>query len=264
MLYYKGNADLNSQRILAIVGTRKATDYGKQMTETIIDGLQSYGVVVVSGLAYGIDYFAHKSALKFNQKTIGVVAHGLDRIYPAVHKPLAEKMINSGGILTEFNSETIPDKENFPARNRIVAGISDGVLLVESAAKGGALITASIADSYNREVFAVPGKVTDTYSAGCNFFIKTNKAYLAESADDIAYIMGWNQDAPKQKQNKLLLDLTPLERQLVNLLVQKGKVEIDSICNYLDLMPSEVSVILLELEFKGIIQALPGKVYRLN
>jgi DNA processing protein len=263
MLFYKGTADLNQSRVLAIVGTRKATEYGKAITEKLVEELAQYKVLVVSGLAYGIDYHAHKDALKHSMETVGVVGHGLDRIYPAAHKGLAEKMLQSGGLLTEFPSGTNPDRENFPARNRIVAGISDGVVLVESAISGGALITASVADSYNREVFAVPGRASDPYSEGCNHFIKTNKAYLTETAADIAYWMGWNQDKPAGKKHSHYEDLTPLEMSLVELLRQKDKLEIDAISAGLGLFSSEVSVILLELEFKGVVQALPGKIYRL-
>ena len=181
LLYYKGNVELNQTKILAIVGTRKASDYGKAITEEIISGLSQEGILIISGLAYGIDIYAHKAALKNNLNTIGVVGHGLDTIYPAIHKPVAEKMINQGGILTEFMSKTKMSPENFPARNRIVAGISDAVLIVEAAEKGGALITAEIANSYNRDVFAIPGRSIDTVSRGCNYLIKSNKAALVES-----------------------------------------------------------------------------------
>ena len=180
MLYYKGNADVNSQRVIAIVGTRRATNYGKSRCEEIIDDLKNRNVLVVSGLAYGIDSCAHRSSLEFGMNTIGVLGHGLDRIYPAHNRKLAEKMINQGGLLTEFFSNTNPDRENFPKRNRIVAGMSDAVLVIESAEKGGALITADIANSYNRDVFAFPGNINSKYSEGCNRLIKSHKAALIE------------------------------------------------------------------------------------
>src|SRR6185436_1217929 len=218
MLYYKGTADLNAQRIVAMVGSRSATEYGKSVTENLIADLKNIKVIIVSGLAYGIDICAHKAALKNEMETIGVLAHGLDRVYPGLHKSIAEKMIGHGGLLTEYLTETNPDKENFPQRNRIVAGISDAVIIIEAAKKGGALITAEIANNYNRDVFAVPGKLNDIYSEGCNHLIKINKAALIESSKDIEYIMGWEEKQIKKvksSQRNLFVELNPEEKSLV-------------------------------------------------
>lgn len=266
MLYYKGNYDLNSSRMLAIVGTRKATDYGKLITEQLVTALANKNICIVSGLAYGIDIGAHKAAIKNNSPTIGVMGNGLDRIYPPTHRQTAEKMITNGGLLTEYMSETNPDKENFPQRNRIIAGISDGIIVVEAAKKGGALITAYIADSYNRDVFAVPGKLTDIYSEGCNRLIKTNKAVLIESAEDVLYIMGWNDDTVAKKaviQKKLFIDLNEEEKIVMAVLEKKGAMHIDAICTTCELPMSKVAMNLLNMEFNGILKSMPGKLYEL-
>lgn len=264
MLYYKGRADLNHHRMIAIVGTRNASDYGKQITELITAELKEYDVIIVSGLAYGIDITAHKTALKNDMPTIGVLGHGLDRIYPALHKHTAEKMTEQGGLLTEFMTGTKPDKENFPQRNRIVAGMCDAVLVVEAAKTGGALITAEIANSYNRDVFAIPGRTSDTYSAGCNYFIKSNKAALVESASDIAAMMQWNiekQQPAKPKQRQLFIEMNAEEKLMLDLLMQNGKSHIDFITSSASLPVSKIAATLLSLEFKGAIKSLPGKMY---
>lgn len=266
ILYYKGNADLNQSRVIAIVGTRSATEYGKAMCEQLVNDLKNLNVLIVSGLAYGIDICAHKAALKNEMETIGVLGHGLDRLYPALHKSTADKMIEHGGLLSEYLSGTKPDKENFPERNRIVAGISDAVIVVEAAKSGGALITAEIANTYNRDVFAVPGKLNDTYSEGCNHLIKTNKAVLIESVKDIEYIMGWEEKKPekaKVKQRTMFTELSNEEKSLVDLLSQNGKLDIDAICHNVTLPVSKVSSTLLNLEFKGVLKSLPGKMYEL-
>lgn len=268
MLYYKGSASLNAEKIISIIGTRNATDYGRNMCEKIIDGLAAHQVTIVSGLAYGIDITAHKSALKNNLPTIGVMAHGHDRLYPSAHKSASEKMIDKGGLLTEFISETNPDKENFPTRNRIVAGIADAILVIESGIKGGSLITTDIALSYNRDVFAVPGNAGEKFSAGCNNLIRTNKAALVETAEDIAYMMGWEQkdkiNKEKIVQKKLFLDLKPEEKILVDLLQTSGKTDIDTICSNSKFSAGKASALLLQLEFSGIVKSLPGKLYELS
>ncbi|MCX6290173.1 MAG: DNA-processing protein DprA [Bacteroidetes bacterium] len=266
LLYYKGTCDLNKQRMIAIVGTRNATEYGKQITEKFVEDFSHYDAVIVSGLAYGIDLCAHKAALKNHLPTIGVIAHGLDRIYPSVHKPVAEKMINHGGLLTEFPSMTTPDRENFPSRNRVVAGMTDATIVIESATKGGALITADIANSYNRDVFAVPGKVGEEYSAGCHELIRLNRAMLVESAAQVAEILNWNDDAKSAKENKQLKffhDLKTEEKVLVDLLRQNGKLDIDNITIQSNMTMSKVSSTLLNLEFAGVLRALPGKMFEL-
>lgn len=266
MLYYKGVSELNHSRMIAIVGTRSATDYGKSITEQFVMELKSMNAIVVSGLAYGIDITAHKAALKNKMETIGVFGHGLDRVYPALHKSVAEKMMEQGGLLTEFMSGTNPDAQNFPSRNRIVAGICDAVIVIEAARSGGALITAEIANSYNRDVFAVPGRTIDNYSEGCNYLIKTNKAALIESAKDISYIMGWEIAKKKEpkKQRELFVELSDDEQSLVSLLNRHGKLDIDTITTNMTLPVSKISSTLLNLEFKGVLKSLPGKVYELT
>lgn len=265
LLYYKGKGNLNYERVLAIVGTRHATDYGKKVCEKIVADLAPLEVCIVSGLAYGIDTAAHKSAVKSNVPTVGVLAHGLDKIYPPDNKPLALKMMSNGGLITELISGTGLDPALFPRRNRIVAGMSDAVLVVESKINGGGLITAEIANSYNRDVFAVPGRADDKFSGGCNYLIKANKAALVESAEDITQMLGWQKkDAAKKpapSQLAIFNELKADEKELVNILQQNGKLPIDSICLRAKLPMSKVSSALLNLEFQGLIRSLPGKIY---
>lgn len=265
MLYYMGNSDLNAEKIVSVVGTRNITEYGKDMCKKIVQDLSQQSVIIVSGLAYGVDTYSHKAALDNNLQTIGILAHGLDRVYPQTNKSLAEKMIKKGGLLTEFMSCTNPDRENFPKRNRIIAGIADAVVVVEAAKKGGALITAEIANSYNRDVFAVPGKNTDTFSEGCNHLIKINKANLIQSADDILYIMGWETSKkPKRTaQKQLFIELTPEQKTIYDILSLKATTSIDELCINSKLNVSKVAEILLNFEMEGIIKSLPGKVYQL-
>lgn len=266
LLYYKGNAGLNSSRIISVVGTRKATSYGKELTRQLIEGLKQHNVIVISGLAYGIDGMAHKECVQQNIPTIGVVGHGLDRIYPAQHRPLAEKMIANGGLLTEFPSGTNPDRENFPKRNRIVAGLADATVIVEAAVNGGALITAELANSYDRDVFAFPGRTNDEFSSGCNYLIKTNRAHLITGIRDIEYLMGWEVKEPvsARKQLSLSLDLSEDEKKVTDILVAKGQpVPVDEISLLAGLPQSKLAIILLNLEMQGIIAALPGKTYKL-
>jgi DNA processing protein len=267
MLYFKGNADLNTQKIIAVVGTRNATEYGKQVCEKLIEGLAAYNISIVSGLAYGIDIISHKLALKNNLPTVGVLAHGLDRIYPGTHTSTAEKMLAHGGLLTEFMSKTNPDHQNFPSRNRVVAGMVDAVIVAESALKGGALITADIAFGYNRDVFAVPGKVNDIYSQGCNHFISENKAALFENAEQFIKAMSWDVEEKKATPNKQMVifkDLKEEEKVLVELLQENGKLNIDTLILRSKMPVSKVSSSLLNLEFAGVLRSLPGKVYQLN
>ena len=266
MLYYKGTADLNGSRIVGVVGTRNATDYGKGACHRIITDLTEDKVMIVSGLAYGIDSCAHRAALENNLETIGVLGHGLDRIYPYQNKILAEKMMKNGGLLTEFMSDTQPDRENFPRRNRIIAGICDAILVVEAAEKGGALITAEIGNSYNRDIFAVPGRINDQYSEGTNRLIRKNMAALVQSADDIRYLMGWEEQGKKPDgfQKKIFLEMTVDERILVDYLNSNGPSGIDDICIQCHLSMSTTSAALLNLEFEGIVKSMPGKIYTLT
>lgn len=267
-LFYKGNADLNSLHIVNVVGTRNATDYGKEICRTFLHDLKEMlpDVLVVSGLAYGIDIHAHRAALNHGIPTVGVLAHGLDRIYPAVHKHTAAEMLSCGGLLTEFPSGTNPDKQNFVKRNRIVAGISDATIVIESAVKGGSLITAEIADSYQRDCFAFPGRINDEYSAGCNELIRQNKATLVQNAEDFVKAMCWDVEnkVPRAIQRQLFPDLSEEEERIVNLLKKQpeGK-QINTLVVECNIAINRMAGILFELEMKGVIKALAGGVYRL-
>ncbi len=266
LLYYKGSVSLNNPRMVAIVGTRSATEYGKVFTEQLIADLKSADVTIVSGLAFGIDIKAHRSAMHCAIPTLGVVAHGLDRIYPAQHSHFAARMTANGGLLTEYPSDTIPDRENFPSRNRIVAGICDVVVVVEAAGKGGALITADIANSYNRDVFAVPGRVGDEFSVGCNAFIRQNRAALLTSAKDLLDAMSWetSQVAPDKPaiQRQLFVQLGPDEEKICGVL-KAGKMDADNLAWQAGMPVSQVNSVLLKLELKGVLRAMPGRIYQL-
>jgi DNA processing protein len=266
LLYYKGNADLNSSRIIAIVGTRNNDEYGKNICEKFIADLVNEDVIIVSGLAFGIDSIAHKTSVKNNIKTVGVLAHGLDRVYPAQNISLAKQMVSSGGLLTEFKSNTIPDKPNFPGRNRIVAGMSDATIVVESGIKGGSLITAELANGYNRDVFAFPGRVEDSKSQGCNFLIKNNKAALVTCANDVLENMGWkNLKKPAaKKQRELFIELSAEEKVVVEILQMQEQVQIDELYFKSKLSSSAVAQALLLLEMQGIVASLPGKIYKIS
>jgi len=265
LLYYKGTTDLNVPKIVALVGTRKATEYGRDMCRKIVEGLAEHNVLIVSGLAYGIDTWSHKAALDSNLETVAVLGHGLDRIYPYANRALAEKMTETGGLLSEYISNTLPDRENFPMRNRIIAGISDAVVVVEAGETGGALITGEIANSYNRDVFAVPGRIGDPHSEGCNRLIKINKAALIQSAKDISYLLNWNAEPAKKKtvQRQLFQNLSPDEELIVGTLKEKGDLDIDTLLLETGILPAKAATILLNMEFEGILRCLPGKLYRL-
>lgn len=263
MLYYKGNADLNTQRVIGIVGTRNASEYGRQWCERFVEELQQDNVLIVSGLAYGIDSHAHRASVINHIPTVGVLAHGLDRIYPYTNKSLSEKMLLNGGLLTEFMSGTIPDKENFPRRNRIVAGMIDALIVVESAKKGGALITADIANSYNRDVFAVPGRVGDAFSEGCNYLIRTNRAALLENTVNLRYMLGWNTVRQSGAQTKLFRDFSDEEQKILDTFGTEKECGIDDIMLRSAFPASKLAGILLTLEFDGVLTALPGKKYRI-
>ncbi|MBA3972461.1 MAG: DNA-protecting protein DprA [Bacteroidetes bacterium] len=265
MLYFKGTANLNADKVISIVGTREATDYGRQLCEKLVADLAVYNPLVVSGLAYGIDICAHKAAMSNGLTTVCGLAHGLDKIYPALHKESAEKMLENGGWLSDFTSKVIPDRENFPRRNRIVAGMADATIVIESKIGGGSLITADIANSYNRDVFAFPGRVDDECSKGCNNLIKQNKAALIQSAADISYILGWEQKTKKSPvQKQLFVELSPDEELVVKVLREKDGIAIDDLCLVCNLPMSKISGLLLTLEFSGIVRSMPGKMYRLN
>ncbi len=266
MLYFKGNADLNASKVISIVGTRNSTEYGKDICRTLLAGLKTHNPLIISGLAYGIDFLAHKEALKNSLFTVGIMAHGLDRIYPAQHRPLAEKMVASGGLLTEFVSGTVPDRENFPKRNRIIAGLADVTIVVEANIKGGALITADLANSYNRDVFAFPGRITDEYSSGCNHLIKTNRANLITKLADLEYILGWTELQDHQRANpqlSLAIDLSEDERKIAEVLAHKPGLIVDELAILTGLPQSKLALNILGMEMRGIIIGLPGNVYKL-
>lgn len=266
-IFCKGRFDFNEERFINIVGTRHATEYGKEITENLIAELAMYKVHLVSGLAFGIDICAHKAALKYNMQNIAVLAHGLDRIYPNQHKGIAEKLQENGALVTDFLIETNPDRQNFPSRNRIVAGMTDATVVIESAVAGGALITAEIANSYNRDVFAFPGKVTDVYSQGCLKLIKQHKANMVTSAKDIIESMNWDTHTSSVMKTTIQPELfTPLdenERRIYDILKEHEKMHIDDFFSAIPLPQSALSTVLLQLEMKGIITSMPGKIYKL-
>lgn len=264
MLYAKGNTNLNSSKIISIVGTRNATDYGKYITENLVTDLSHINdLTIVSGMAYGIDITAHKTCLKNNIPTIGVLAHGLDRMYPQMHSNIANETQKNGGLISDFTSGTKPDRMNFPKRNRIIAGLADATIVVEARKKGGALITADIANSYSRDVFAVPGRVGDVHSEGCNNLIKKNQAALIHSANDLCYIMGWDDESSHKstQQVELFVDLSKEAELLLGILSSKEKIGIDLIATQSKLPIPKVMKELLQLELKGLVKALPGNQY---
>mgnify|MGYP001026487511 CR=1 FL=1 len=267
MLYFKGDVDFNVAKVISIVGTRKATDYGKELCEKLVKGLSKYkDVLVISGLAYGIDYAAHRACLKYQVPTVGVLAHGLDRIYPPSHFNTAQRMMADGGVLTEFVSQSRPDKENFPQRNRIVAGMADATIIIETAQKGGSMITAQLAHAYSRDVFAFPGRVNDLYTKGCHYLIKHHIAGLIEDVDDLAWALSWNEEQNKEvsTQKQLFVELSEDERKLAKILREQAKtMYIDEICSKLKWTNSTVAATLLTLEFKGLVKAMPGQMYKL-
>lgn len=263
VLYYKGTSDLNMQRVIGVVGTRNASEYGRLFCDHLAEELKNDDVLIVSGLAYGIDTYAHRAAVKNQIPTIGVLAHGLDRIYPYVNKNLADKMMLHGGLLTEFMSGTNPDRENFPRRNRIVAGMIDALVVVESAKKGGALITADIANSYNRDVLAVPGRIGDTFSEGCNYLIRTNRASLIENASNLRYLLGWSSKKNNAVQTQLFRNYSEEEQKVMDVFGQEKECGIDDIMLRSGFTASKLAGVLLTLEFDGILIALPGKKYKI-
>lgn len=266
ILFYKGHADLNAARMVAIVGTRNNTEYGKSFTEKLVKALTALDVVIVSGLAFGIDSIAHKCSIKFGIPTIGVVGHGLDTIYPKENAGLAKQMIIDGGLLSEFRSNTQPDKHNFPSRNRVVAGLCDATIIVESGLKGGSNITANLAWGYNRDVFAVPGRSIDPKSAGCNKLIRDNKAILLDEPEQFIETMGWSSVVTKGTalQKTMFLQLTDQEKRIIELLRKNKQTGLDEINFYSGLSSSAIAAALLDLEMQGVVETLPGKRYKLT
>ena len=266
LLYYKGNADLNPVRCISIVGTRRNTEYGKQITEKLIHDLAPYDVLIVSGLAFGIDAIAHKNALKQGMNTIAVLAHGLASLYPPEHSQLSKQIIKQGGLLTEYISHVKAEKHYFPIRNRIVAGISDCTIVVETAVKGGSMITADLANGYNREVCAFPGRTTDVKSAGCHWLIRNNQAVLLENAKDLVKLMGWEEKTSRKVtiQGDLFASLTEVEQRIMDLLKEREQMHIDVINSTTGFPNSRNAGALLELEVKDLITSMPGRMYRLK
>lgn len=266
LLYYKGKADLNQSRIVGVIGTRNFSEYGRSLVKDLIETLTDQQVIVISGLAYGIDALAHQCCIRKNIPTVGVLAHGLDRIYPSLHQSLAREMVEAGGgLLTEFSSGTTPDRHHFPTRNRVVAGLCDCIVVIESGIKGGSMVTASLANGYHRDVFAFPGRVKEPASGGCNHLIAQNQAHLLENSHQLLKVMGWDHHTPpiKPVQKKMFEDLTDSEQQIVSIFLEKNERHIDEISS-LALMPgSHISSALLTLELKNLIRSLPGKRYQL-
>ncbi|MBL7981648.1 MAG: DNA-protecting protein DprA [Flavobacteriales bacterium] len=265
LLFAKGPADLDAAHMVAIVGTRTPSEQGKRLCVELVEGLKEANATIVSGLAYGIDIVAHRTALKQDLPTLGCVAHGLDKLYPGEHAATAKEMLEQGALISELPSGSAFAPGNFPARNRIIAGLSDCTVVVESGPKGGSLITADIANSYDREVFAYPGRPTDPRSEGCNKIIQQNKAMLVTSAKDVITFMEW---MPRKKQAPvqaaLFSELLPDEQALVDIIKAKGKVDIDELCFQSNMPQGKAAGLLLNLEFNGVVRALPGKVYALN
>ena len=263
MLYFKGNTDLNARRVVAIVGTRNITDYGKECCSQLVSDLVDDGVLVVSGLAYGVDTMAHRTSVNVGISTVGVLGNGLQQIYPAANKKLALEMLANGGLLTECMSGTLPDRENFPRRNRIIAGMADAIVVIESALKGGSLITADLANSYSRDVLAYPGRVMDLYSQGCNYLIRTNRAHLMESVANLRYVMRWERDSTKEeRQTTIFRKFSDEEKKIMDCFGGKGIVSLDDLIVGTNLPTTKLASLLLNLEFDGILMALPGRRYQ--
>lgn len=264
LLYRLGNTDLNARRIVSVVGTRRATDYGKEMTRKLIEGLRDEGVVVVSGLALGIDTASHVAALDNNLATVGVLAHGLDQLYPPSNRSLAKRMLQQGGsLVTEIKSGTRILPAMFPVRNRIIAALCDATIVVEANRSGGALITANIANSYQRELFAIPGRVGDKYSEGCNQLIASCKATLIRDADDIFFNMGWERQSKHQgEQTTLFPELEGDEATIFNILRAHPNISMEDIRDHTDLSLPKIATALLSLELKNLCRCLPGKIYK--
>ena len=271
IIYYTGNADLNQTRIISIIGTRRMTTYGEDLIRRFVRDLRQYcpEVLIVSGLAYGVDICAHRQALENGYPTVGVLAHGLDQIYPYRHRDTAAQMLNHGGLLTEFMTQTNADKPNFVRRNRIVAGIADATILIESGARGGGLITAEIAQSYARAVFAFPGNVGQPYSEGCNNLIRDNGAGLISNAEDFVKTMGWLDETRRQQafadgiERNLFPDLSPEEDQVVSLLQQTNDLQLNIITVKSGIPIGRLTALLFQLEMKGVVKPLAGGIYHL-
>ena len=266
VFYYKGTADLDAAKIISVVGTRRMTDYGRKNTELFIKELAGLfpDLLIISGLAYGVDVCAHRCALKNGVSTIGVLAHGFDRIYPAAHRNIAAEMLSHGGLLTDFMSGTNPDRENFLRRNRLIAGLADATIIVESAEKGGSLVTADIAFSYGRDVFAFPGRISDEFSSGCNRLIQMNKAGLITSAKDFILSLCWDSDVKQTTQPSLFAFSEKPDHPIIRLLQEQGEFHVNRLAVEMDMPIHQLTPVLFNLEMEGHIKAFPGGVYRLT
>ncbi|MBC8112437.1 MAG: DNA-protecting protein DprA [Verrucomicrobia bacterium] len=270
LLFYKGNAPLNTQKTVAVVGTRSASPYGKKVTEELVSSLAKFAsLLVISGLAYGIDAVAHQTALKYSIPTLGVMATGMDTVYPSEHKNLAAQMLEKGGLLTEYLWGSKTDPSFFPARNRIIAGLADAVIVVEAARSGGALITAEIANTYLKDVFAVPGNINNKFSEGCNNLIKENKAHLVNRPEDIEYIMNWqwmeeNKKITVKNDSKIWKNLPEEQQQVLHLLDKNKEMLFDELSWQSQIPVNKLAGLLLDLELQGLLSALPGKKFVIN
>lgn len=262
ILFLMGNHLPDHSKAISVVGTRKASEYGHQTVRKLLSGFDPNETMTISGLAHGIDTYAHKYSLDRDLPTIAVLGHGFKTIYPSDNRKLAERILKNGALVTEFLSFINPDRENFPARNRIIAGLSDATVVIQARAKGGALITAEMALSYNRDVFSVPGRIDDERSQGCHWLIKTNRAGLIENADDLRSAMGWRKKTSTETQTKINIVMNPVAEMIFNLIRQEEDCSVDYICNKLEIHLNAAAMALLELEFQGLIQALPGKRYK--
>lgn len=263
LIFKRGNISIKKQPVISIVGTRKITSYGRGFCEQLINEIKEYNPIIVSGFAYGVDICAHKTAIKNNLQTIGVLAHGFEDFYPKIHKKYSNEVENNGGFITDFWHNETPLRENFLKRNRIVAGISDATIIIESAEKGGSLVTADIANSYSRDVFAVPGRSFDKFSKGCNNLIKQHKAAMLTSPQDLIELLNWDiENKPKNEiQKQLFVDLNETEQQIVDFLVENGKEVLDSIAINCKVPIHQTTTILFNLEMKGVVKPLPGKLF---
>ena len=264
LFFQKGNIDIKNRKIISVVGTRNCTSYGTAFCERFVDEIAPLDPIIVSGFAYGVDITMHKAAMEKGLQTIGCLAHGLNQFYPKSHKKYASKVMEHGGFITEFWSTSNPDRENFLKRNRIIAGMSEATIVVESAEKGGSLVTADLANGYDREVFAVPGRYSDKYSKGCNDLIKRQKAQMLTSAAELVYLLGWEINEKKEApsvQKQLFVELDEKERSIYEYLQQNGKQQLDTVALECKMPIFRASSTLLEMEMKGVIRPLPGKLF---
>jgi DNA processing protein len=264
LLFSKGKVECNFEKIVSIVGTRNATEYGRKICDDLIKDLQGKEILVVSGMAYGIDIHVHNLCVKYNIPTIGVLGHGLDRLYPNQHAEIANKMLENGGLLTEYLPGTNPDKENFPMRNRIVAGMCDATIVIESKIKGGSLITADLANQYNKDVFAYPGNVGQEFSKGCNQLILDQKAHLLLNGKAFLKWMSWDEEKKNSEnvQRTIFLNLNEDEKAIADIL-KESPLHIDVISSKVGIPISKINIHLFNLEMNGVLQSLPGKIYKL-